>query len=123
MAMIHATYLFLVIHTLICLYIITLFEAFTGKTFVEQVPFGEFHHKKQTLAYEKGYAVRALLSQSSSDVTIQEYKPITASQSTGEQRDIAALSHDAKSKVPKWVEYDRKVHIDWGKASMETLMC
>ena len=104
------------------MYIITLFEAFTGKSFVEQVPFGEFHHKKQTLAYEKGYAVRALLSQSSSDVTIQENKPLTASQSTGEQLDIEASSHDAKSKVPKWVEYDRKVHIEWAKAILETLM-
>ncbi|CAL8469429.1 g8970 [Coccomyxa elongata] len=74
-----------------------------------KVRFGEFHHKKQTLGYEKGYAVRALLPKSSSNVASQQSYPFTAFQSTSEQGDFAALSHDAKSKVPKWVEYDRKV--------------
>ncbi len=106
-----SSYLYHVIQKFTRFYILTFFQAFTGSILVEQVPFGEFHHKKQTLGYEKGYAVRALLPQSSSNVASQQSYPLTAFQSTSEQGDFAALSHNAKSKVPKWVEYDRKVYL------------
>jgi hypothetical protein len=74
-----------------------------------QVPFGEYHYKQQTLTYEKGYAVRALLTHSNENAnTINPDTSIDLRSTCGEAN-CSPISQDARSRLPKWVEYDRKV--------------
>ncbi len=73
------------------------------------MPYGEFHHKQQTLTYEKGYAVRALLTHSNENVDSHPPEMPVDYSSAGKEATAPPVSHDAASKLPKWVEYDRKV--------------